>query len=114
MSRYRRIGATFLPSSSQTEVQATGPSTMLNLVAPANAVPGSRVTLTATISSAGGTPTGQIVFLDGNAGIGTAPLNASGIATLTTSTLAAGVHSLTAFYAGDGKFGGSTSPEVTT
>lgn len=104
---------TFLPSFAQTDAQITGPATTLTLAAPASAAAGSRVTLTATIRSAGGTPTGQIAFLDGNTGIGTAPLNA-GVATLTVNTLAAGVHTLTASYAGDGNFGGSTSPEVST
>jgi hypothetical protein len=105
--------ATFLPSSSQTEVQVTGPATMLNLVAPAIATPGSPLTLTATIRSAGGTPTGQVVFHDGNTDLGAAPLDAAGAAALTTNTLAAGTHSLTASYAGDGNFSGSTSPLVT-
>jgi Bacterial Ig-like domain (group 3) len=106
--------AKFLPSSSQTEVQVTGPATTLNLVAPASAAPGSPVTMTATIRSDGGTPTGQIVFLDGNTSLGNAPLNAVGVATLTVNTLAAGAHSLTASFAGDGNFGGSTSPSVNT
>ena len=46
--------AKFLPSSSRKEVQVTGPATTLNLVAPAIAVPGAPVTLTATIRSEGG------------------------------------------------------------
>jgi len=40
-------------------------------------------------------------------------LNGAGVATLRTNTLAAGAHSLTVSYAGDGKFGGSTSAAVT-
>jgi hypothetical protein len=106
--------AAFLPSSSRTEVQVTSPATMLTLMAPANAAPGSPVTLTAAINSAGGTPTGQIVFHDGNTGLGTAPLNAVGVAALTINTLTAGAHSLTASYAGDGNFGGITSIRVST
>jgi hypothetical protein len=105
--------AKFLPSSSQTEVQVTGPATTLNLVAPAIAVLGSPVTLTATIRSEGGTPTGQIEFLDGNTSLGNAPLNTVGVATFTVNTLAVGAHSLTASFGGDGSFGGSTSPLVT-
>lgn len=104
----------FLPSTSQTEVQVTGPATTLNLLAPAIATSGSPVTLTATIRSEGGSPTGQIVFLDGNTDLGTAPLSAGGAATLTVNTLAAGAHSLTASFAGDGNFGGSTSSPVNT
>ena len=105
---------TFLPSFSQTQVEVTGPSTTLTLAAPTSAAPGSPVTLTATINSTGGTPTGQIVFHDGNTILGTAPLNANGVAALTISTLAAGTHSLTASYEGDGSFGGSASAEVNT
>lgn len=103
----------FLPSSERIPLQVTGPATMLTLVAPANAAPNSPVTLTATIKSAGGTPTGQIVFLDGTTRLGSAALDATGVAALRINTLAAGVHSLTASYSGDGQFSGTTSAAVT-
>jgi uncharacterized protein (TIGR03118 family) len=103
----------FLPSSQQIPVQVTGLTTMLTLAAPADAAPGSAVTLTATITSTGGTPTGDIAFHDGNTSLGSAPLDGVGVAVLRNNTLAAGAHSLTASYAGDGKFGVSTSPAVT-
>jgi uncharacterized protein (TIGR03118 family) len=105
---------TFLPSSSQTDVQVTGPSTTLTLVAPANAAQGAPVTLTSTVTSSGGAPTGEVTFLDGNTVIGTARLDAAGVATITTSTLAAGAHSLSATYAGDASFAGSASTPVNT
>jgi hypothetical protein len=105
---------TFLPSSSETDVQVTGPSTTLTLVAPANAALGAPVTLTATLNSTGGTPTGEIAFQDGNTVIGATVLNAAGVATLTISTLSAGAHSLFASYAGDGSFAGSVSTTVHT
>ena len=101
-ARYSGDGI-FLPSSSQAEVQVTGLTTVLTLVAPADAAPGSPVTLTATINSAGGIPTGEIVFHDGNTNIGTSALNGTGVATLRIDTLAAGNHSLMASYEGDGK-----------
>ncbi len=103
----------FLPSSERIPLQVTGLATMLTLTAPATAVPGSAVTLTATINSTGGTPTGEIVFHDGNTTLGSAPLDGAGVAILRINTLAAGAHSLTASYAGDGKFSGSTSAAVT-
>lgn len=103
----------FLPSSERIPLQVTGPATMLTLIAPANAAPNSPVTLTATITSAGGTPTGQIVFLDGTTRLGSAALDATGVAALRINTLAAGVHSLTASYSGDGQFSGTTSAAVT-
>ena len=80
---------------------------------PATATAGSTILLTATINSAGGIPTGQVTFLDGNTSFGSAPLDGAGVAVLRINTLAAGAHSLTASYAGDAKFDGSTSASVT-
>src|SRR5580692_2860354 len=56
---------------------------------------GRSVTFTATVApkSGSGTPTGTVAFLDGTTQIGTANLS-SGSATLTTSTLTNGTHSL--------------------
>jgi hypothetical protein len=77
------------------------------------AAPGSTITLTANINSPSGVPTGQIVFLDGNTSLGTSLLDGTGVATRRINTLAAGTHTLTASYHGDGKFGTSTSAGVT-
>jgi uncharacterized protein (TIGR03118 family) len=105
--------AVFLSSSDRIPLEVTGIATVSTVVAPANAAPGSPVTLTATINSSGGIPTGQVVFLDGNTNLGATPLNDAGMAILRINTLAAGTHTLTASYAGDGKFEGSTSAGVT-
>lgn len=105
--------AAFLPSSSQTEVQVTGAPTTLILNAPTNDAPGAAIALTAAVTSEGGTPTGQILFFDGNSGLGAAPIDDSGIAILRVDTLAAGVHSLVASYPGDEKFSAGTSAPVT-
>ncbi len=103
----------FLPSSERIPLQVTELATVVTLLAPADAAPGSAVTLTATVNSVGGVPTGQITFLDGNTVLGTAPLNAADIAILRIATLTPGAHTLTASYGGDGKFGSSTSAAVT-
>lgn len=103
----------FLPSSESIPLQVTGIATMSTLVAPTDAAPGSSVTLTATINSVGGIPTGQVVFLDGNTNLGASALNDAGVAILRINTLAAGAHTLTASYAGDEKFGPSISAGVT-
>ena len=105
---------TFVPSSFQIDIQVTGPATTLTLTAPANAAPGAPVTLTSAVASTAGTPTGEVNFLDGQTIIGTARLNAAGVATFTTSTLAAGAHSLSASYAGDDNFAGSVSVPANT
>ncbi|MGA9667566.1 MAG: MBG domain-containing protein, partial [Terracidiphilus sp.] len=66
------------------------------------------VTLTATISSTSGQPTGTVNFLDGGAVVGEGTVS-GGATTLTTSTLAAGTHSITASYSGDSNFAAVTS-----
>jgi hypothetical protein len=55
------------------------------------------------------TPTGLVSFLDGTQSLGSSSLNSAGVATLSTSTLAIGAHSITASYSGDSNFGSSTS-----
>ncbi len=70
---------------------------------------GQPVTFTATVSPAPATVGETISFYDGATAIGTGTNNASGVATLTTSALAAGPHSLTAVYPGDANNLGSTS-----
>lgn len=110
-ARYRG-DATFLPSSGTTIAQVTGLATTLTLTAPGNASPGSAITLTASVASSSGIPTGQIVFHDGNTDLGSSSLNEVGVAVLRTDTLASGVHSLIASYAGDDKFSASTSSAV--
>lgn len=62
---------------------------------------GQPVTLTATVTTAGlGTPTGNVQFFDGAASLGIVALNASGVATLMTSSLSVATHTITAQYAG--------------
>jgi hypothetical protein len=72
------------------------------------------VTFTATVTGQEGfykgTPTGAVSFFDGTTNIGNSQLNRSGVATLTTATLAVGTHSITATYNGGANFLPSTSP----
>jgi hypothetical protein len=70
---------------------------------------GQPVTFTATVTSAGGTPTGTVTFNDGSSALGTGTLS-GGTTTFTTSTLSVGTHSITAVYGGSTSFSGSTSP----
>jgi hypothetical protein len=51
--------------------------------------------------------------MDGSSAIGVENLDANGDASLITSALLAGVHSITAVYSGSGSFNGSTSTAVT-
>ena len=61
---------------------------------------GGPVTITATVTSTAGTPTGTVTFNDGITVLGTATLT-NGTASITTSNLAVGTHPITATYAGD-------------
>ncbi len=74
------------------------------------------VTFTATVNELDPqtiTPTGTVTFrADGNALGSPVALNASGIATLATSTLAAGTHTITATYNGDVRLLASTSNTI--
>jgi hypothetical protein len=73
------------------------------------ATPGQSVTFTATVTSAAATPTGSVQFnLDGSNLGSPVALNAGGVATLATSSLAAGAHSVTAVYGGDSNFNTSS------
>lgn len=71
------------------------------------------VTFTAAVTSSGGTPTGTVTFKDGASTLGTANLDGTGHATLTTSTLAVASHSITATYNGSFSFSASTSSALT-
>jgi sugar lactone lactonase YvrE len=77
---------------------------------------GAPVTFTATVTPVSGTvaPTGTVTLMDGATALATGlTLNGSGVASYSTSTLAAGMHSITAVYSGDTGDSASTSPSVT-
>ena len=89
-------------------------ATTTGLVASPNPVPaGQALALTATVQGSGSTaPAGTVSFLNGSTSLGTATLNASGVATLSTASLAAGTYSLTAQYSGNASFLSCTSAAV--
>jgi len=70
------------------------------------------VVLTAILTGSNNiVPTGNVLFYDGGILLGTAA-SSNGVATLTISTLAAGVHTLTAQSAGDANYGPTLSNSV--
>ena len=73
---------------------------------------GSAVTVTATVTGNGSTPAGSVSFMDNAQPLGTASLNAGGTASVTSSSLTVGQHTLTAVYAGDANDAGSNSAAV--
>jgi hypothetical protein len=73
---------------------------------------GQSVTFTASVSVTGspqGTPSGTVIFQDGLTTLESVPLNSSGQASFTTSTLSAGWHNIIANYSGDFNFTGGNS-----
>ncbi len=78
---------------------------------PAFAFVNQTVTLSATVSGAGPTPTGTVTFFyDGTNQLGTATLSA-GVASINVATIPGGAHSITAVYNGDATYAdGISSP----
>jgi hypothetical protein len=66
------------------------------------------VTLTATVTATSGTPTGTVTFYDGTNVLASGVQLSSGVATFTTSSLAAVSHNLSAVYSGAAAFASST------
>jgi subtilisin family serine protease len=78
------------------------PTTTALVVAPEASTYGETVTFTATVSPSAAT--GTVTFSDGTVTLGTAALNAGGVATYSVSGLPAGGHTITAAYSGDGSY----------
>lgn len=94
-----------------TGVQATTTTTLVSS-APTPFI-NEPITFTATVAPEGlGNATGLVSFYDGALLLGTGTLT-SNVATFTTTALASGTHVITAVYAGDVNFGGSTSNALT-
>ncbi|MBV9460203.1 MAG: Ig-like domain repeat protein, partial [Bradyrhizobium sp.] len=94
----------------QTVNQAAATATLASSQNPS--VLAQAVTFTATVTGAGGTPTGTVTFKDGAATLAISSLT-SGSATFATASLTAGSHSITAVYAGDTNFAGAASAALT-
>ncbi len=75
------------------------------------ALVGESITFTATVApavSGNATATGTVTFYDGTKSLGSPALGAGGIATLTSTTLAAGTHQISVSYSGDSIFAASS------
>lgn len=90
------------PAMTRTVLAPTPPSSTL----------GDPVTFTATVTPTAGAPTGSVAFFGDGLFLGLAAVVDTGgvfTATLTTSTLAVGVHVVSASYIGDGAYSSSNS-----
>ena len=81
---------------------------------PATSAFGTSVAFSAAVTSSTSTvATGTVTFKNGSTVLGTGTLNASGIASFSTSTLPIAVYNVTAVYSGDPNFAPSTSAATT-
>ena len=119
----RHIDATFTDAGNYDTSNATTfdqtvdqADTTTSLVSDLNpSIYGDNVTFTATVAAVfpgSGIPTGTVEFFDGVTSLGTGTLDPLGDATLSTSTLGAGSHTITAEYLGSGSYNDSTSGDV--
>jgi streptogramin lyase len=98
-------------ASTSVSIAVTGATTSTTLTTSANPInSGSLLTLTSTVQGNGGTPTGTVTFHDGGTVLTSVQLTTSGTATFSLSTLAPGIHQLSASYSGDTNDNPSTSP----
>jgi hypothetical protein len=108
--------ASFIPSSgssSQTIDRADTATTVVSTLNPS--VYGQETAFAVTVaavSPGAGTPAGSVQFRDNGTMLGPAVALSDGRAVLAVSALSAGPHTITADYAGDSAFNGSTSGSV--
>jgi hypothetical protein len=108
--------ATYAASTSTAvSVVLRGPTTLALAASANNPTFGATVTFTATLTTTGSltVPTGTVTFKDGATTLGQSSFLDSNVTTFQTAALAVGPHTITAQYAGDGTFVGSTSTGIT-
>jgi Pro-kumamolisin, activation domain/Bacterial Ig-like domain (group 3) len=99
------------PALTQTVKKSASTTTLTSSANPSKV--GKPVTFTATVTPAfGGVPAGTVTFKDGATTIGSGTLNPTHQAKLTTTTLAAGTHHITAVYGGNVNYNTSTSASL--
>ena len=107
------LSATFTPTNAAAYTSATGStsitvSQLATTVAVSSAGSSGGTTLTATVTSSYGVPTGTVQFSNGTTSLGVGTLDSSGVGTITASSLPAGSTDITATYSGDANYAGST------
>jgi subtilase family serine protease len=112
------VGSNAYPTSTSTAVTVTvnAPAvstTTAVTAAPTSAIQGQPITLTATVTSSGGTPTGMVTFTNAMTSLGTCTLSA-GTCSATTTALAVGTDIVTAAYGGDTGFNASNATVTVT
>ena len=116
------IGTSSMPMTNNGNPLTPATSQMITVVAattttvtssPNPSTYGESVTLTAHVTSAGGTPTGTVTFRDGSETLCTATLS-GGSASCSTTTIPVGTQTITATYSGDANFLSSSGTTTQT
>ncbi|HEX4794927.1 MAG TPA: Ig-like domain repeat protein [Humisphaera sp.] len=89
-------------------VAVTSTTTLATSINPA--LVSTMVTFTATVHLSSGNATGNVIFKDGTTMLGSGAVNANGVATFSTTGLAAGHHTITALYGGDTSSRSASAP----
>lgn len=97
-------------ASATVNVNVTGSAASSSSIqaSPTSATQGQSVSFTVTISGSGSVPTGTVLLTDGSQTLASLALNASGMATYTTTALPIGNNVVTASYAGDANYAASS------
>jgi hypothetical protein len=110
--------ASFTASTGTTTQTVNPAATVLALASTPNpSVYGQTATFTASVTAVApgaGVPSGTVTFTIANGPVLTGTLDASGVATVTTSALSAGSHAITAAYSGSDNFSASTATGTQT
>jgi hypothetical protein len=94
-------GNTLLVAATESWNLTPAATTTVLTSTPNPSVFGQTVTLNATVSSAGGVPSGNVTFFAGGVSLGTAAVDGTGLASITTANLPVGTTALTATYQGN-------------
>jgi hypothetical protein len=111
-AEYSGDNANFLASNSVPSIELVGGTSVAVVASPNPIAFGQSVTFTATVTAAAAgssVPTGSVTFMDGTQTLGSSGLDSSGVASISTATLAGGTHAITAVYSGATGFAPSTS-----
>ena len=99
----------------ETQPPTQNPSKVVLTISPNPAVVGETITFTGKVvalSGTGAVATGTMTFFDGSTQLGMGTLDGTATATITSSSLAVGNHTITAMYSGDANYLPETSDPV--
>jgi hypothetical protein len=105
-------GADYIPTTATVTLTVVPQNLAISVTpSPNPAFVSNAVTITATIPSPAGAPTGTVSFYDGEIQLGSSTIS-GGTASFTTSAMALGAHTIMAVYSGDANYKSSNSTSM--